>query len=33
LLPYAQAASLVIVVAILYVRPQGLFGQRVEANW
>lgn len=31
LLPYAQAASLLIVVAILYVRPQGLFGQRVEA--
>ena len=31
LLPYAQAASLLIVVAILYVRPQGLFGQRVAA--
>ena len=31
LLPYAQAASLLIVVAILYVRPQGLFGQRAEA--
>ncbi|MGH2679310.1 MAG: branched-chain amino acid ABC transporter permease [Actinomycetota bacterium] len=31
LLPYAQAAALLIVVAILYVRPQGLFGQRVEA--
>ena len=28
LLPYAQAASLLIVVAILYVRPQGLFGAR-----
>ena len=31
LLPYAQAAALLIVVAILYVRPQGLFGQRAEA--
>jgi branched-chain amino acid transport system permease protein len=31
LLPYAQASSLLIVVAILYVRPQGLFGQRVAA--
>jgi branched-chain amino acid transport system permease protein len=31
LLPYAQAASLLIVVAILYVRPQGLFGARAEA--
>ena len=31
LLPYAQSASLLIVVAILYVRPQGLFGQRVAA--
>ena len=30
LLSVAQAASLLIVVAILYVRPQGLFGQRVE---
>jgi branched-chain amino acid transport system permease protein len=30
LLPYAQASSLLIVVAVLYVRPQGLFGQRVE---
>jgi branched-chain amino acid transport system permease protein len=29
-LPYAQAASLLIVVGILYVRPQGLFGQKVE---
>ena len=29
LLPYAQAASLLIVVAILYVRPQGLFVRRV----
>jgi branched-subunit amino acid ABC-type transport system permease component len=29
-LPYAQAAALLIVVAILYVRPQGLFGQRAE---
>jgi branched-chain amino acid transport system permease protein len=29
LLPYAQATSLLIVVAVLYVRPQGLFGQRV----
>ncbi|CAN5643747.1 branched-chain amino acid ABC transporter permease [soil metagenome] len=28
LLPYAQASALLIVVAILYVRPQGLFGQR-----
>jgi branched-chain amino acid transport system permease protein len=31
LLPYAQASSLLIVVAILYVRPQGLFGHRVAA--
>jgi branched-chain amino acid transport system permease protein len=31
LLPYAQSVSLLIVVAILYVRPQGLFGQRVAA--
>ena len=31
LLPYAQAASLLIVVAILYVRPQGLFGQGTQA--
>jgi branched-chain amino acid transport system permease protein len=31
LLPYAQGVTLMIVVAILYVRPQGLFGQRVEA--
>jgi branched-chain amino acid transport system permease protein len=31
LLPYAQAVSLLIVVAVLYVRPQGLFGARVEA--
>jgi branched-chain amino acid transport system permease protein len=29
LLPYAQAVSLLIVVGILYVRPQGLFGQSV----
>jgi branched-chain amino acid transport system permease protein len=29
LLPYAQAAALLVVVGILYVRPQGLFGQRV----
>ncbi len=29
LLPYAQAASLLVIVGILYVRPQGLFGQRV----
>ncbi|HSL12343.1 MAG TPA: branched-chain amino acid ABC transporter permease [Actinomycetota bacterium] len=28
LLPYAQATALLIVVAVLYVRPQGLFGQR-----
>ncbi len=33
MLPYAQATSLLIVVAILYVRPQGLFGQKVEASW
>ncbi len=31
LLPYAQGVSLLIVVAILYVRPQGLFGPRVVA--
>ena len=31
LLPYTQAAALLIVVGILYVRPQGLFGQKVEA--
>ena len=31
LLPYAQAASLLIVVAILYVRPQGLFGAGAAA--
>lgn len=31
LLPYAQAAALLVVVAILYVRPQGLFGQKIEA--
>ena len=31
LLPYAQGASLLIVVAILYVRPQGLLGKRVQA--
>ena len=30
LLPYAQATALLIVVAVLYVRPQGLFGQRAE---
>lgn len=32
ILPFAQALSLLIVVAILYVRPQGLFGSRVEAK-
>lgn len=31
LLPYAQSTSLLVIVAILYVRPQGLFGARVEA--
>ena len=31
LLPYTQAAALLVVVGILYVRPQGLFGQKVEA--
>ena len=31
LLPYAQAASLLIVVGILYVRPQGLFGAKAVA--
>jgi branched-chain amino acid transport system permease protein len=31
LLPYAQAASLLIVVGVLYVRPQGLFGGRAAA--
>ncbi len=31
LLPYAQATALLIVVAVLYVRPQGLFGHRVVA--
>jgi branched-chain amino acid transport system permease protein len=31
LIPYAQAASLLVVVIILYVRPQGLAGERVEA--
>ena len=28
LLPYAQATTLLVIVAILYVRPQGLFGLR-----
>jgi branched-chain amino acid transport system permease protein len=32
LLPYAQAVALLVVVAVLYVRPQGLFGRRVEAR-
>ena len=32
LLPYAQAVSLLIVVGILYIRPQGLFGQKVEVT-
>ena len=31
LIPYAQAASLLVIVVILYVRPQGLTGGRVEA--
>jgi branched-chain amino acid transport system permease protein len=31
LLPYAQAASLLVIVVILYVRPQGLSGGRAEA--
>lgn len=31
LLPYAQAASLLIVVGVLYVRPQGLFGGKAVA--
>jgi branched-chain amino acid transport system permease protein len=31
LLPYAQAASLLVIVVILYVRPQGLTGDRAEA--
>lgn len=30
LLPYAQAASLLVIVVILYVRPQGLTGERAE---
>jgi hypothetical protein len=30
-LPYAQAASLLVIVVILYVRPQGLAGERTEA--
>jgi branched-chain amino acid transport system permease protein len=32
LLPYAQAVALLVVVAILYVRPQGLFGRRTVAK-
>ncbi len=32
LLPYAQAVALLVVVAVLYVRPQGLFGRRLEAK-
>lgn len=32
LLPYAQATSLLVVVAILYVRPQGLFGEKAAAG-
>jgi branched-chain amino acid transport system permease protein len=32
LLPYTQALALVVVGAILYVRPQGLFGRTVEAK-
>jgi branched-chain amino acid transport system permease protein len=32
LLPFAQALALVVVGAILYVRPQGLFGRTVEAK-
>jgi branched-chain amino acid transport system permease protein len=31
LLPYAQAASLLIVVGVLYVRPRGLFGGKAKA--
>jgi branched-chain amino acid transport system permease protein len=30
LLPYAQAASLLVIVVILWIRPQGLAGQRAE---
>jgi branched-chain amino acid transport system permease protein len=32
LLPFAQAVSLLIVVAVLYVRPQGILGHRAEAK-
>lgn len=32
LLPYAQAVALLVVVGVLYVRPQGLFGRRVEVR-
>lgn len=32
LLPFAQAVALLVVVAVLYIRPQGLLGHRAEAK-